>query len=64
MRGGKRAGSGRKTVPADLKRNKLAGVRIQQWIINWLRAQPESGGQLIEKALIKFYKLKKPKSHN
>ena len=61
MRGGKRTGAGRKSTPAHLKRNKLTGFRIQQWMIDFLNAQPESGGQSIEKALTKFYKLKKPK---
>jgi len=58
MRGGKRAGSGRKPVPAHLKRNELTGFRVQQWIIDWIKNRSGSGGRLIEKALIEYYKLK------
>lgn len=57
MRGGKRKGSGRKTVSDSLKRNPLHSFRIQQWIIDWLKQQPESGGQLIEKAVISHYNI-------
>lgn len=57
-RGGRRAGAGRKRKPSYLKRNELSGFRVQQWIIDWLKAQPGSGGQLVEKALLGYYKLK------
>ena len=59
MRGGKREGAGRPVVPGYLKRNELTGFRVQQWIIKWLKKQPESGGRLIENALIERYNLKR-----
>ena len=58
MRGGKRKGAGRKPVPAHLKRNKMTGVRIHQWILDWLMNQPTSSGKIVEQALIEKYKLK------
>jgi len=57
MRGGKRKGAGRKPVPEHLKRNKMTGVRIQQWILTWLMTQPESSGKIVENALIEKYGL-------
>ena len=43
---------GRPKVPPHLKRVRMTGVRIQQWILDWLMSQPGSKGQLIEKLLI------------
>jgi len=59
MRGGKREGAGRPPVPPNLKRVKMTGVRIQQWILDWLMSQPESGGKIIEDVLIEKYELKR-----
>ena len=53
----KQKGAGRPPVPPHLKRVKMTGVRIQQWILDWLMSQPESKGQLIEKLLIDKYGL-------
>jgi len=49
---------GRPPVPVRLKRNKMTGIRIQQWMIDWLIAQPGSSGQIVERALIEKYGLK------
>ena len=35
-------------IPKHLKRNKMSGIRIQQRMLDWLKAQPESGGKIIE----------------
>ena len=62
-RGGYRPGGGRpagSTMPVHLKRAKLTPFRLPQWIVDWLRARPESGGRLIEEALINHFKLKPP----
>ena len=59
-RGGARPGAGRPVMPIHLKRNPLHDFRVQQWIIDWLKAQPESGGRLIERAVIEMYRLKQP----
>jgi len=58
MRGGKRKGAGRPPVPPNLKRVKMTGVRIQQWILDWLMSRPESSGKIIEDVLIEKYELK------
>ena len=65
-RGGARQGAGRpkgaKTKnPMDsrFKRNRL-GVRLPMWVIDWIRGQNESSGRLVEKALVHYFKLKKP----
>ena len=58
MRGGKQKGAGRKPVPTHLKRNRMTGVRIQQWLLERLMQHPGSKGQLIERLLIKEFKLK------
>jgi len=60
MRGGKRKGAGRKPVPEHLKRNKMTGVRIQQWLLDWLMSQPESSGKIIERVLVERYDLDNP----
>jgi len=57
MRGGKRAGAGRKPVPGHLERKELSGFRVPQWIIDWIKKQPGSGGRIIEEALIRYYGL-------
>ena len=50
-------GAGRPSVPPQLKRVKMTGIRIQQWVLDWLMSQPGSKGQLIEKLLIEKYTL-------
>jgi hypothetical protein len=59
-RGGYRLGAGRPKVATHLKRVKLTPFRLPQWIVDWLKARPESGGRLIEEALINHFKLKPP----
>ena len=51
-------GAGRPPAPAHLKRNRMTGVRIQQWLLERLMHHPGSKGQLIERLLIKEFKLK------
>lgn len=43
---------------ADLKRINIGNFRLPRRWVEWLRAQNESGGKLIEKALDKTYKIK------
>ena len=59
-RGGYRPGSGRPKMATHLKRVKLTPFRLPQWIVDWLRARPESGGRLIEQALLEHFNLKPP----
>lgn len=54
----KNKGAGRPPVPAHLKRNRMTGVRIQQWLLERLMQHPGSKGQLIERLLIKEFNLK------
>lgn len=51
-------GAGRPPVPAHLKRNRMTGVRIQQWLLERLMQHPGSKGQLIERLLIEEFNLK------
>lgn len=47
---------GRAKLDQSLKKVPLF-VNLPQWLIDWLRSQPESNAELIEQALIKSYKL-------
>ena len=60
-RGGWRGGGRPKgsTISPQLKRVMLTGIRLPQWIVDWIKSQERSGGRIIEEALIKHYKLKK-----
>ena len=63
MRGGKRPGAGRpkgSTLPEDQKRQRFQ-IRLPQYVIKWLRSEPESAGRLVERALIMTYGIKEPK---
>lgn len=42
-------------------RRETINARLPAWLRDWLESQPESGGVLIERALIKAHKLKAPK---
>lgn len=55
MKGGKQKGVGRPPVPTHLKRNRMTGVRIQQWLLERLMQQPISKGRLIERLLIEEF---------
>ena len=57
--GGKRDGSGRKHVDADLKRVSV-GVRLPQWLKAWMKDQSLSDGRLIEEAMIEKHELEAP----
>ena len=37
------------------------GLRIQSWLVDWMRAQPEAQAMLIEHALCKTYNIEPPK---
>ena len=57
--GGARPGSGRKPAKPELKKIPV-GMKLPRWLVEWLRAQPESMPKLIEDALIARHKLKQP----
>ena len=59
MIGGKRPGSGRKKSRPELKKIPV-GMKLPRWMVEWMRAQPESMPALIEDALIKRHKLTRP----
>ena len=59
MSGGERKGAGRKPSPPDLKKIPV-GLKLPRWLVEWMRAQPESMPKLIEEALIARHKLKPP----
>ena len=61
--GGPRPGAGRpkgSTIPEDQKRQRFQ-IRLPQYVIKWLRSEPESAGRLVERALIMTYGIKEPK---
>lgn len=35
--------------------------RLPRYIVNWIMRQAESGGRLIERALVNFYKIERPR---
>lgn len=45
--------------PVELKKVPCA-FKLPQWLLDWLRDQPQSQAVLIENALCKTYKLKPP----
>lgn len=51
---------GRPETPAHLKREQC-NFRLSRWVRDWLVAQPDDAGPLIEAALIERHKLKPPK---
>lgn len=52
---------GRPETPEHLRRVDC-NTRQPQWLVDWLEAQPQGKGSLIEAALIEAYKLKPPKT--
>jgi hypothetical protein len=57
MSGGKREGAGRPPAPPELKKVPV-GLKLPYWLIEWMRARPESMAVLIEDALKHRHKLK------
>ena len=51
--------AGRKASPPELKKIPV-GVKLPRWIVEWMRARPESQAVLIEEALKARHKLKPP----
>lgn len=59
MRGGKREGAGRKSSPPELLKIPVS-MKLPRWLVEWLRAQPESQAVLIEAALCNVHRIKPP----
>jgi len=59
MRGGARTGAGRPEVSPALKKNPI-GLKLPQWLIDKMAAQPESSAVQIEKALCAYYGWERP----
>ena len=59
IKGGKRAGSGRKPAPPNLKKVQVS-VKLPRWLRDWLSAQEKSRGVLIEEALREKHRLTPP----
>lgn len=58
-RGGKQPGSGRPTRPPGFKKL-TKGVRLTEWVWDWLDQQEEPRGTMLEAALIEKHNLKPP----
>jgi hypothetical protein len=61
--GGKREGSGRKSIPANLKKQ-LFSLALPPYLIRWMDNQPESRAKLIEISLKKQYEISDPTFSN
>jgi hypothetical protein len=62
--GGRRKGAGRPkgtTVP-DQYRREVFTCRLPRYVIDWLRRQDESQGNLITRAVVDLYAVKPPKA--
>lgn len=57
-RGGKREGSGRKSLPDHLKRQPCP-IKLPQWVIDDIDSRPGSRAAILEAAYIKTHQLKK-----
>jgi hypothetical protein len=57
--GGARPGAGRKKVEPGRKKVPVS-YKLPAWLVEWLRAQPESQAFLIENALVRWYKIARP----
>ncbi len=60
MAGGKREGAGRPPIAPELKKIPST-VKLSRWVTEWLNEQPEAKAVLIERAVIKAYKLNPPR---
>lgn len=58
-RGGVQPGSGRPTARPGFKKL-TKGVRLTEWVWDWLDAQDDPRGTMLEEALIKVHNLKPP----
>jgi hypothetical protein len=58
-RGGAQPGSGRKPAPPGMKRI-TKGIRLPEWLWDWLDMQEEPRGTVLEEALCRVHKLKPP----
>jgi len=59
--GGERTGAGRKPSPPELKKIPV-GMKLPRWLVEWMREQPNSQSVLIEDAICKVHKLKRPET--
>lgn len=61
-RGGPRTAGPGKTIGRPATSNRIAiSVRLPAWLVEWLRAQPESQAALIEAALVAKHRLTPPR---
>jgi len=64
VRGGKRAGAGRHPLKNNGLRRRSVGVRLPNYLADFLRDESErqgiSQGELIEKAVVRFYGVSMP----
>ena len=59
-RGGKRAGAGRpqgtgKPIKTAAQRRQRLGIRLPGYLVDWIRAQEDNPGQVIEAALLEVH---------
>jgi hypothetical protein len=54
MRGGRRPGAGRPRIKLNDKRI-TKGIRLPQWLWDWIDTQSDTRGSVIETALLQHY---------
>jgi hypothetical protein len=59
MKGGKREGAGRPSLPAHMKKIPVS-YHLPRWLVDWLRDQPGVQAQIIEQALVDQHHLRRP----
>ena len=61
--GGKRKGAGRPPSPPGTVRV-MVSYRLPEYIVDWLKAHPESSTALVEEALIEKHRIKAPRKEH
>jgi len=54
---------GRPPIDPALKKEKIT-IRLEHWLITWLDEQDATRGDLIHKAIMRFYKLRNTRKLN
>lgn len=56
----RKKGSGRPAMPEECKK-KMMTMRLPIWLTEWLREQEDSQSEVIERALVNYYNLRRLK---
>ena len=56
----RKPGGGRKPTSPELTRIKLTDFRLPRWLVDWIKGQPRSGGEVVKEAVVSYYHLDEP----